>query len=174
MDAPAGNLAAVRDFEYRISPGIEGIRETMALMRSIVKRSRADPDVIAFARKLTAHLPPKDWVGQIRAIFRFVRDRIRYTLDPNDVETLSTPLRLLRLGQGDCDDKAVLLAALLEAIGHPARFKAVGFQAGALSHVYVETKLDGGWIPLDATELGDIGDLAFPISDVKEKWIVHI
>ena len=155
----------------------------MALMRSIVKKSRSDPDVIAVARSLTEHLAAKDWVGQVRAVFRFVRDRIRYTLDPNDVETLSTPMRLLRLKQGDCDDKAILLAALLEAIGHPARFKAVGFRAGELSHVYVETKLEipavlkafpDGWIPLDATEIGDIGDLAFPVSEIREKWIVHI
>lgn len=163
-------------FEYRISPGIMGVRETMALMRQIVRRERANPDIVEIARRLVSHVPQKDWLGQVRALFYFVRDRIRYVMDPNDVETLSTPSYLLaNMSAGaDCDDKSILLATLLEATGHPARFMAVGFNAGDLSHVYVETRIGERWVPLDPTELGDVGELAFDPATVRERWIVTI
>lgn len=161
------------DYEYRISEGTEGIRETMAIMRKIVRQCKADPAVIAYARSIIARVPQKDWSGEVRAIFNYVRDRVRYTLDPAGVETLSTPLRLMQIGQGDCDDKSVALASFLEATGHPTRFKAVGFNGGELSHVYVETLLGTKWVPLDATELGDVGELAFNESEVKNKYVMH-
>ena len=169
---PAPNLAA----EYRISEGALGVRETLALMRAIVRRYRADPNMIAYARQLLIGVPQKDWMGEIRKIFYFVRDRIRYVQDPNDVETLSTPDYLLANmnAGGDCDDKSVLLATLLEASGHPARFRAVGFEGGALTHVYVETKLGERWIPLDTTESLDAGELMFDPREVKNSSTVHV
>lgn len=116
--------------EYRISEGTEGVRETMALMRSIARTYRADPFIIETARSLVSGVTPKDWLGEVREIFNFVRDHIRYVMDPNEIETLSTPDYLIANAQagGDCDDKSVLLATLLEAVGHPARYKAVGFE----------------------------------------------
>ena len=159
-------------FEYRISPGVEGVRETLVLMRSIVRKSKADPVVIQTARNLTAHLAPKNWQGEIAALFSFVRDRIRYVLDPNDVETLSSPRHLLKNRSGDCDDLVTLLAALLEAIGHPTRFVAVGFQPGALTHVYLETKAGDAWIALETTEQVAMGELPFARNEVKNRYIV--
>jgi transglutaminase-like putative cysteine protease len=58
---------------------------------------------------------------------------------------------------GDCDDKSVLLAALLESIGHPTRFVAIGFQPDDFEHVFVETKIADRWISLETTEPVEIG-----------------
>lgn len=160
-------------FEYRISPGVEGVRETLVLMRSIVRQSKADPTVIVAAREMTSHLASKNWNGEIAALFSFVRDRVRYVLDPNGVETLATPARLLRERTGDCDDKVTLLAALLEAIGHPTRFVAVGFSPGALTHVYLETKAGNAWIPLETTEAVQMGELPFAAAEVKNRYVIH-
>lgn len=160
-------------FEYRISPGVEGIRETLVLMRSIVRKSKSDPVVIEAARSITSHLAPKDWAGEVRALFSFVRDRVRYVMDPNGVETLATPARLLRTKTGDCDDKVTLLASLLEAIGHPTRFVAVGFEPGALTHVYLETKIKDVWIPLETTEPVAMGELPFAQFEVKNRYVIH-
>jgi transglutaminase-like putative cysteine protease len=107
---------------------------------------------------LVAGLAPKDWIGELRALFNFVRDRIRYVKDVRGLETLQTPPATLEVGQGDCDDKSTLLAALLESIGHPTRFVAVGFvQPGRYSHVYVESRAGSRWIALDATMPHDAG-----------------
>lgn len=84
-------------------------------------------------------------------IHRFVRDRIRYTRDVRGVETLHTPTQILRQRQGDCDDKSVLIASLLESIGHKTRFVAIGY-GGSFCHVYPEVNIRGQWVPLEATE----------------------
>lgn len=145
-------------------------------MRNIARRYRSNPDMVEAARHIVQGVPQKDWLGQVKKIFYFVRDRVRYVLDPNEVETVSTPDYLLANMEagGDCDDKSVLLATLLEAVGHPARFKAVGFEGGALTHVYVETKIGERWIPLDTTETLDAGELMFDPREVKNSYIVSV
>ena len=162
-----------RNQVFRISEGSEGVRETLVLMRSIVRKAKSDPLVITTARSITRMVPQKNWRGEVEALFRFVRDRIRYVMDPNDVEALSTPERLLSIGAGDCDDKATLLAALLEAIGHPSRFVAVWFEPGSLTHVYVEAKIGQDWIPLETTEMIAMGRLPFDPASVKNRAVVH-
>lgn len=109
------------------------------------------------ALELTRFLRQKDWVGQIKTLHSFVQNNIRYTRDIHGVETLHTAQKILEQGQGDCDDKSILLAALLGSIGHPTRFRAVGFHPGKLSHVFVETKIGNKWQPLETTEPVSIG-----------------
>lgn len=109
------------------------------------------------ALALVAGLPPKDWQAEMQAIFAFVRDRIRYVRDVAGVETVATPVKTLELGQGDCDDKTTLLAALLGTIGCETRFVALGFAPGHYSHVILEAQCNGEWVPLDPTEPVGIG-----------------
>lgn len=137
--------------------GSASVPDTLRRMAIDAKRAKVTPDVRLLAQRLTRYLQQKDFVGEVRALHRFVRDEIRYVKDVNLVETLQTPEATLRLGSGDCDDKATLLAALLESIGHPARFVAVGFQPGRLSHVYVETRIGPTWVPAETTEPVNLG-----------------
>jgi len=142
--------------------GVAGIKATLALMVNIVKASKTNFAVRTQALDLVAALRQKDWMGEVRAIHQFVRDDIRYVRDIHGVETLTMPNKLLVTRQGDCDDKATLTAALLESIGHPARFVAVGRNPGEFEHVLVETKLftKGGhpqWVPLETTEPVPVG-----------------
>jgi transglutaminase-like putative cysteine protease len=127
-------------------------------MVDLARRYKRHPLILSTARDLVAGLAPKDWIGELRALFNFVRDRIRYVKDVRGLETLQTPPATLEVGQGDCDDKSTLLAALLESIGHPTRFVAAGFvQPGRYSHVYVESRAGSRWIALDATMPHDAG-----------------
>ena len=78
---------------------------------------------------------------------------IQYVRDVRGVETIATPIKTLEFRQGDCDDQAVLLASLLEAIGHPTRFVAMKQTTfGPYVHVYTETKIGSKWYPLETTE----------------------
>ena len=146
--------------------GKQGTAQTLTEMSRIVKEhGRTDPEVRAVADHLTRHLPQKDKGGEIRALYEFVRDRIRYSWDTAGLETLQWPAITLKRGQGDCDDKSILLASLLAAKGHPTRFIAVGLDPSRPTyvHVYVETvmgrRMDGQrrWVPLETTEPVDIG-----------------
>lgn len=144
-------------FLAKLPSGKKSVYETLKLMRALVRSGKKHPLVRQTAIELTQGLRQKDWFGEVKAIFDFVKDRIRYVKDIRNVETLHTPDRVLLNEQGDCDDKSVLLASLLESIGHPTRFVAVGFQPGKYSHVYVETKIGNKWISLETTEPVPIG-----------------
>lgn len=94
----------------------------------------------------------KDFEGEARRILAFVRDDIRYIRDTDGVELLHDPVTLLQIGAGDCDDKAILLAAMLGSIGHPTRFIAIAFEPELYSHVWVQDDLNGAWVDLEPTE----------------------
>ena len=121
-------------------------------MREFVRAYKKIPTVRDFAAKLIAHVPQKDFSGEAEAFHNWVRDHIRYMRDIRGVETVQTPAATIRLGYGDCDDKATLLATLLEATGHPTCFVAVGLQPGRYQHVFVETLIGKKWVTLDTTE----------------------
>jgi transglutaminase-like putative cysteine protease len=126
-------------------------------MRNLVREFKKNLVIRNLACQLVKNVAEKNWVEEARAIHEFVKKKIRYVKDINGVETLHTPLKLLDVRQGDCDDKATLAATLLESIGHPTRFVAVGFGGYGFSHVYLETKIGKNWLALETTEPWPIG-----------------
>lgn len=159
---------------YSLADGARGTRQTMRLMAQVVRDAvRSDLDIRRKAADLVAFIPGNSWREQARLLFEFVRDRVRYLGDVNGIETIQTPGVTLSLGYGDCDDKSTLLAALLESIGHPARFRAVGFAGfGEFEHVYVETKIGNDWLAMDATMPHEMGwapvDEQRPVASMRE------
>jgi len=112
------------------------------------------------AVQITLGLRPKAWMQECRALFQFVRDRIRYVRDIMDVETLHTAEQVLTQGAGDCDDKAILLASLLHSLQHGARFVAIALHnPNNCDHVFVECqpRAGGPWIPCETTEPVEFG-----------------
>lgn len=140
-------------------------------MRGLVREGKKALPVRMAALSLVKSNGQKDWYGEATDLHRFVRDQIRYVRDVVGVETLQTPDKTLEIGQGDCDDKSVLLASLLESIGHPTRFVAVGLrQPNQYEHVYVETKIGPNWIPSETTEPVALG---WEPKGVKARLIIY-
>ena len=127
------------------------------MMRRLVKQYKVRPEIRETALNLIQFLPQKDWHGELNAVYQFVKNRIRYVRDIRGVETVQTPLKTLEYGQGDCDDKVTLLAALLSAIGFKTRFKAIGFKPDQYVHVFLEVFINGKWLPMETTENVSIG-----------------
>lgn len=140
-----------------ISDGKEGTKQTLKIMRRLVRDGKKSVTVRSAALALLHDILQKDYRNEIYRIHSFVRDEIRYVRDINEVETLQTPDKTLELKHGDCDDKSTLAAAMLESIGHPTRFVAAGYGNGDFSHVWVETKLGAIWLPLECTEPVPLG-----------------
>lgn len=97
---------------------------------------------------------PHDTLGQIRALYTWVRGRVGFVNDPVGVEQLQGAPYTLEHLSGDCDDYAVLLGSLMESIGIPAtlRFKVIAAnpnQPRSFSHVYLTAQAAGRTIPLD-------------------------
>lgn len=140
--------------------GAPGTRETLKHMRELVRAGLLDPWNRDFANLLVSNLPKKNWLAEVWAIFLFVRDGIRYSLDTNQVECLQSARATVTLGYGDCDDCCIALATYCENLGHACRFVALGFgPMGEFSHVIVQVSLAASspWICLDATEPVPVG-----------------
>ncbi len=141
-----------------IPGGIEAIKRTLAVMVGLVRQYKTDLNIRTLAIQLTHGCAPKDRRCELTQLQHFVRDRIRYIGDIEDVETVQTPIATLRLLAGDCDDKAVLLNALAASIGFATRFCAIGVRGEDFSHVMAQAKLGQGFINMETimadTELG--------------------
>lgn len=125
-------------------------------MGQVVRAAVRDPRLAVRnqALEIVRGLPSKAWRAEVEAVYHWVVDNIRFVKDIRNIETVQFPAQTLQYGQGDCDDQAVLIASLLEAIGHPTRFIAVGFRPGLFSHVLTQTKIGDKWVSLETTELG--------------------
>lgn len=132
--------------------GAAGTRATLKIMSKLTRQARMNPIIRATASQLVQHVLPGDYRSEVDECFKFVRDNIRYLQDANGMEQLSEPTVTLRARSGDCDDKSTLLASLLESIGHPCRFIAVGYNnPGEFEHVYLETRIGTAWVPCETT-----------------------
>lgn len=148
--AQHSTLAALPD-------GPAGVATTLNLMVRLTKQFSSNEVIRDLAEQIIADVPPKDYRGEIAAIQQWVKDHIRYTRDVWNVETLKTPLALLQSAQGDCDDQALLVAALAASIGFEPRFHAIGFAPFEYEHVFAEVKLGPSWVSVETTEPVPIG-----------------
>lgn len=138
---------------YPQSPGEQGIVDTLSHMRRLVNNAFTQPSIRRLAVRAMGHCQPTDKRCQAASILAFVQRSMSFIRDPLGVEALHDPvmisLEIERGGRpfGDCDDFSMLIASMLKSVGLPATLKAVGFNGGNLSHVYVEgpygMKLDG-------------------------------
>lgn len=151
--------------------GVAGIKATLDLMREIVIEYRKNEMVRELTANLVKDLRSKDYAGEIRKVHEYVRDQIRYLRDVHEVETLHTPDEILFRKQGDCDDKSILVASMLQSIGHPVRFVAIGFAPGEYEHVYPETRIGNRWVSVETTEDVNVG---WNPDNVQARMVVHI
>lgn len=119
-----------------------GIKRLLEICANLSERAADDPQF----RQSAAG-------ADVPAIFRLVRDQIRYRFDPRDVELIIEPAELLRRTQNataeaDCEDIATLVAAIAIVNGIPARLVAYG-TGKRWYHVAAELKSHGRWIALD-------------------------
>jgi transglutaminase-like putative cysteine protease len=148
---------------------------TLARMARLVRDNATDPQIITQARRIIDHVPGKDFRAEAEAIQNWVRHSIRYTRDVYHSETLQTPQVTLSERHGDCDDQAILVAALLSATGHPVRFRAIRApgQGEKLAHVLAETRFGRGWVPVETTEPWPFG--VYPAGiDLRGSMIRHV
>lgn len=145
----------------RLPLGDWGTYSTISEMRRVANAALMQPDVIQVANELVEGDPVNNPTAYITSIRRFLSNKVSFVPDPIGVELLRTPRALLgdiaRRGftQGDCDDVAVLGAALGKAVGVPARFSVVGFHGpqGPLRHVWTDLldRPHERWRELDTT-----------------------
>jgi len=117
-----------------------GVKQTGAVMRRLVNDYYQDMAPYASQPEMV--------------VFRMLAD-IPFVPDPAGHELVQRPKFTLQFG-GDCDDKAVAMAAYLKLRGIKYRFRAVGARIPGkltipLTHVWTEAIINGNWVILDCT-----------------------
>lgn len=150
-------FAPVHQKSYMIADGDLGTAQTIEHIRRLVREGMTDQLVnrLAIAIVRAAGVPQFDFVGEIRAIYNWTLQNIRFVRDTFGVETLRSAREILAVRAGDCDDiNAILLPALLLAVGCHVRLVTISSDPQdphTFSHIYCEVELPSGqWLPLDA------------------------
>jgi hypothetical protein len=106
-----------------------------------------DPVVVAAARAAIGD--EKDAWKAAKRLERWVYEHIR---NKNMTVGFASAREVCDTGEGDCSEHAVLLAAVLRAVGIPSRVSmgVVYFNGVFAGHAWTEAWI-GDWIPLDAT-----------------------
>jgi len=97
-----------------IPKGYAGTARTVAHIAELIRSGSKDFYVRqkAIDILLERGVQPKDYAGEVNALFQFVQEGVRYTKDPLRLEVLHSARRMLDLRAGDCDDMAILLGAM--------------------------------------------------------------
>lgn len=97
----------------------------------------------------------KDARCEIEAIWDFYVLNVRYTLDPEGIDTFSTVRYTLEAGGGDCDDAVIFFCAMLGALGFKTAARVIAADSNYWEHVYALIGVPKGkgdrWVPLDPT-----------------------
>lgn len=143
----------------RIPRGDAGTRATVQHMRRLANAGVRHPLTVTLA-SLIVEGAGGDKLRQARAIRSWLASSVAFQSDPYGVELLRTVPEMLNeiqfrgLGRYDCDDVAILGAALGKAAGLPARFQVLGFHTPSHPYRHVFAELYGSparWVELDIT-----------------------
>jgi hypothetical protein len=98
--------------------------QRMGVLRDIVRQYGRDPRVHDLASEIIRRsgVPPRDYKGQAAVLLKWIQNpqNVYYINEPG--ERLQSPTYTLRVKRGDCDDMAILLAAMLESVAIEWRF----------------------------------------------------
>lgn len=131
--------------------GVEGIYQTVELMKNLVNKYKKDKRI----RLLTLGILMKARSGrnklrQAIAIYNSVVNNINYVSDITDIETIQSPDITIKTKSGDCDDMSTLTATMLSCIGINYSFVIAGYnKEKIISHVYVIAYIAGKKYILD-------------------------
>ena len=115
---------------------IKNIDDRIEKMISVIKQGTEKPSIRTLAASLVRGLPARDDIAEIRAVFNYVRSKVRYTNDISKTEVFQAPDVTLDWQIADCDDFVILLSSLLLNIGHQLQIRVIA-EKDNWSHVYL-------------------------------------
>lgn len=154
-------------FSYPVEDSLKTLNEYMARIKEYALAAIGDPFVLDASRKIVSGCPPYNRPCETNKVFRFLKAHFRYVPVPAiyGVEALQTANKMLSdidtLGKanGECEEMAVLLAAVLGNLNHEVAFRYGGDSLldgqPNFKHIWVVDRLpeakgtDDGWIDLD-------------------------
>ena len=133
---------------------IEGynIDHVTTSMRRMLAEASHDTDLRDLAVSVVHGSPSSD-------IYDWMKANVRYIPDPVDIEMFQHPSRMVRDFRvdkslsGDCDDIALLTAAMLQAVGVKSRVVLIDTACNGLDHAVAQVWSDKlqDWLTVDAS-----------------------
>lgn len=96
-------------------------------------------------------------------IFDFVRRTFPYVPDPVGFELFISPHRIAedyyngRIRGGDCDDLAMLTAAMIGSVGYESRVMLIALGGLSVDHAVAQVRTPLGWLNLDTVSSLPLG-----------------
>lgn len=127
--------------KFRKSPGDEGIFETVRLIKGLVEKHKKNMNIRNLSARIVKKLHTNK--GKFKALFNWLKQKIKYVRDIEGVETLTSPLKTLILKYGDCDDLTILSGSMLKSIGYPIHYVIISNRPDKMfNHIFL-TVSDG-------------------------------
>jgi transglutaminase-like putative cysteine protease len=108
----------------------------------------AEPDVRDKAAEVARSYPGAYNIYQVCALFDMVKEKIKYVSDPRGNDIWEPANATLRIGAGDCEDQAILLSSMLEAVGGTTRIYLTN------SHAFTAVYIGNGTDAINASVKG--------------------
>jgi len=158
------------------------LTKTIAMVGEGIRNASTYFPLRDYAAKLAATAGPKDYYGQLAAVYNDLVRRWRYVRDPVFAEQIATSGPAIMdivlgfaggRGRGDCDDIAAALSAVMSSIGFPVRL-VTSTPHGAIMprHIYPEVFVRGlnKWIAADPVlhPRKGLGDQ--PLAKSRQRW----
>ena len=150
-----------------IGAGDEAIKNTLLKMKFLILNSDASDTtriIKETAKNIVAQIPSNDHYLQIKTVIGWVRRNLKYCRDLFGVEELTSPVRTLynikakvNTHSSDCDDYAMLIAALLRALGFRTRLEAIAVQGPRYDHARAAVYINGEWVVIEGTKNVPVG-----------------
>jgi transglutaminase superfamily protein len=142
------------------------IEQRLASIQDLVHKSVQDPQMRKVALQATAKCPERDQMCEAKAVYDYVKQRIRYTGDigpirhpdgtVEGIDLYQSARRTLEMGGGDCDDQAILNATLLALNGLTPKLRVVRQKKDPdWSHIMAGALINGKFVALDTTLPGN-------------------
>ena len=160
---------------------IKNIDDRINKMMRVIDAGKKDPRIRERVAGIVRGVPERDDMGEIQALFKDIREKVRFTNDIHNIELYQDPTTTYNVGIADCDDYVIALASMLQSIGFPVKIKISAdgrdHQNKPLwNHVWLQAGIKSKenptqWVDVDASVDKPLGwsiDQEKSISDTKE------
>ena len=159
MASSSGHATAPLSITKGRYPGIDGVMQAATqLVATYTGDERIRSQALNITRSVRRHpatgqpdLRDVDLIAD--AIYKWMVRNINYVRDPWNIERIQSPDVTLRQKAGDCDDHAILGAALLQSLGIHTGFRIVSRTGKSFDHIYAVYQSPDGWKSFDTTIL---------------------
>lgn len=151
-----------RNIEFRLSNYTTDAHQIVSTLARLARHYGTQPEVRNFVNGiLPADTPDNDAPALLSSVVAFMESRITYVPDPQGIEYVTSPMRLIRdlcqtgKATGDCDDQALLLNSFLNSVGFTTYMTGVKVNgADYFNHVISTIRVAGNLIDVDLCRSG--------------------